>query len=209
MSVGSEQRKQCGRPVGEVGIEVGKRMNEHNEPLREWGLDKLEINPELNILDIGRGGGHAVKRLHELYPEAKISGLDHSADMINLTKEVNAEAVENGAVDLIEGTVSELPYPDEYFEFALAMKTVYFWPEMAADVAEVHRVLLPGGVLMILNEEYRTIKFAEKNETTEKESGGTIYSAGELEKFVMDAGFNSCEMRLDAAKNWLCLIAVK
>ncbi|QSH40585.1 class I SAM-dependent methyltransferase [Lentisphaerota bacterium ZTH] len=150
MSDRSEHRKQCGNPVGEAGVEVGKRMNVHHEPLREWGLSNLEINPELNILDIGCGGGHAVKRLHELYPAAKISGIDHSPDMVELTREVNAQAVEEGAVDLLVGSVSKLPFPDEYFELAVAMETVYFWPEIASDIIEVHRTLLPGGILLIL-----------------------------------------------------------
>ncbi|QSH40572.1 hypothetical protein P0136_12565 [Lentisphaerota bacterium ZTH] len=65
------------------------------------------------------------------------------------------------------------------------------------------------GTLLILNEAYEDAEFAERNKLVEEEAGGRIYSPGELEKIVMEAGFNSCEIRLDAARNWLCLIAEK
>jgi SAM-dependent methyltransferase len=52
-------------------------------------------------------------------------------------------------VDLRIGEVSSLPWPDAAFDGILAVNTAQFWPDPAADVAEVLRVLAPGGRIVI------------------------------------------------------------
>lgn len=45
--------------------------------------------------------------------------------------------------------VSDLPYPDARFSKACAIHSLYFWPSIEAGLRELHRVLAPGGLLIL------------------------------------------------------------
>src|SRR6185503_1480909 len=56
-------------------------------------------------------------------------------------------------VELKQGRAEELPYTDLSFDKALAVHTLYFWPDLLRPLAELRRVLTPAGRLVIA---YRT-----------------------------------------------------
>jgi SAM-dependent methyltransferase len=58
-----------------------------------------------------------------------------------------------GRVEIRHGSVSCLPFSDNLFDFVTAVDSHYYWPDLAADVREVFRVLKPDGTLMIIGEE--------------------------------------------------------
>jgi ubiquinone/menaquinone biosynthesis C-methylase UbiE len=61
----------------------------------------------------------------------------------------NRAAIGQGRVELRPGTVSDLPYPDAHFTKACAVHSLYFWPSVEGGLREVHRVLAPGGLLVL------------------------------------------------------------
>ena len=52
-------------------------------------------------------------------------------------------------MDLRWGVCEHLPWPDRSFDKACAVHTIYFWPQPARDLAEIYRVLRPGGRLVL------------------------------------------------------------
>lgn len=57
----------------------------------------------------------------------------------------NRRAVAAGAVRLDEGDCCALDYEDGFFDGVTTVNTIYFWPDTARGLREIHRVLRPGG----------------------------------------------------------------
>ncbi|MDQ6875786.1 MAG: class I SAM-dependent methyltransferase [Actinomycetota bacterium] len=95
------------------------------------------------VLDAGCGPGFYVSAL--LAAGAEVVGIDASQTMIDLAK----ERVGNQAqIDLVEiGT--KLPYPDRSFDLAVCALTIHHVTDRVTAFAEFHRVLRPGGALVM------------------------------------------------------------
>jgi ubiquinone/menaquinone biosynthesis C-methylase UbiE len=56
-----------------------------------------------------------------------------------------ADLIVEGKVEITLGSSASIPYPDLTFDRALALNTLYFWENPSTDLAEIRRVLKPGG----------------------------------------------------------------
>ncbi len=99
------------------------------------------------VLDIGFGNGYLLEKLAQK-GNAQFCGVDISPDMVRQAAKRNAEAIAEGRLELREGDVSRLPYPDGHFDFIYTVNTVYFWPDFEKGHREVLRTLRPGGVFV-------------------------------------------------------------
>jgi len=99
-------------------------------------------------LEVGCGGGRLIERVLAA-GTASAAGLDHSQDMLTLSRERNRDALERGALELRLGEAAQLPWPDETFTLALSANTFFFIERPEQALAELHRVLSPGGRAVI------------------------------------------------------------
>jgi ubiquinone/menaquinone biosynthesis C-methylase UbiE len=74
---------------------------------------------------------------------ARVSALDFSTEMIALLRQRAAR--EGGAVDAVVGDGQALPWPDGQLDAAVSLFGLIFFPERARGLAELRRVLRPGG----------------------------------------------------------------
>ncbi|WP_225370681.1 class I SAM-dependent methyltransferase [Methanobrevibacter arboriphilus] len=118
-----------------------ERMNESHEKLARWGVSHLNVENNDVVLDIGCGGGVNVKRFSEMAPNGKVYGLDYSEISVEKSEHFNKTAIKEGKVEIIQGSVSKLPFEDETFNIVTGFETVYFWPDFIEDLKEVNRVL--------------------------------------------------------------------
>ncbi len=81
----------------------------------------------------------------DLSPHANVTGVDYSAVSVGKSRKVNADAIAKGRCKVLEASVSSLPFKEDMFGMATAFETVYFWPDIEKSIAEVRRVLSPGG----------------------------------------------------------------
>ena len=146
-------RSQCRKPIGEDGRKVLSMMNEHHIPLWEFCLGRFPDAIDGRILDVGCGGGGFLRRLSAKYPDVEFAGVDISEDSLAVTREMNAGLLESGGLDLHLASVDDLPFDDGSFAMVTAIETYFFWPDLKAGLAEIARVMVPGGVLAIGAEE--------------------------------------------------------
>jgi SAM-dependent methyltransferase len=111
-------------------------------------LDALGPMLDERSLEVGCGGGRLLQRVLAA-GAADAAGLDHSPDMLALSRERNREAVEHGLLELKLGEAEQLPWPDGAFGVALSANTFFFVAQPERVLAELHRVLSPGGRLVI------------------------------------------------------------
>ncbi|MCC4767150.1 methyltransferase domain-containing protein [Methanosarcina sp. DH1] len=209
MSELSRKMNQCRKPVGEAGKLVADEMNINHYELTSWGLGKIDIKQDSIILDIGCGGGRTVNRLALLAPEGKVFGIDYSNDCVNWSIEFNKGLIDSGKVEIHNASVEKIPFEDNKFDWALAVETVYFWPNLLQNFSEIKRVLKPSGRIMIINEMYASQSFKDRNDPYVKAGNLKLHTPQELEELLKKAGYVNIQTHLVENKNWMCCIGEK
>jgi ubiquinone/menaquinone biosynthesis C-methylase UbiE len=141
--------RQASRPTGLLGRALGAIMAMETRALNDHVLLELSIAPGERILEIGFGHGRTLERAAKVHPEARFVGIDHSSDMVTALARRCAALVEGGRLELSAGDSRELPWPERSFDGVFAVHTIYFWREPERDLAEIRRVLRPGGRLVL------------------------------------------------------------
>ncbi|HEX9199584.1 MAG TPA: class I SAM-dependent methyltransferase [Acidobacteriaceae bacterium] len=204
MSTPGTRANQCRKPAGWFGRFVLRNMNSRHSKVTDWGLAHLTIGSA--ILDVGCGGGRTIGKLAALAPEARVYGIDHSAESVAVATRVNARAVEAGRVEVLQGSVSQLPFPGETFDLVTAVETHFFWPDLPNDVREVLRCLKPGGMFVLIAEVYRgassaTAKLVEKYA---QKTGMTLLTVDGHRDLFENAGFSEIQVYEESRKGWIC-----
>jgi SAM-dependent methyltransferase len=117
---------------------------------------------QMSALDIGVGGGRHTKLLCEL--GFQTFGIDISEEGLRHTQEWLAS--EGRSAVLKPASMSDLPFPDAQFEVVLAFG-VYNYSikkDMERAVAELHRVLRPGGRALIVTRSDKDYRFGKGTE---------------------------------------------
>lgn len=108
-------------------------------------VEQAAIGDGMSVLDVGAGTGTLAALVNERHPGARVTGLDADPAMLERARSKAPLA----AFD--EGMSYALPYPDESFDRVLS--SLFFHhlrPEdKARTLAEIHRVLRPGGELHV------------------------------------------------------------
>jgi SAM-dependent methyltransferase len=103
-------------------------------------------------LELGFGPGLAIRELSRIAAEGYVCGIDHSELMLRWARRRNADGLRRGVVDLRLGSVDELPAFDALFDKILAVNAMMFWREPVARLAELRRLLGPGGLIAVAHQ---------------------------------------------------------
>lgn len=149
MAAQASLKSQAARPHGWLGRLFGQIMAWSNSDMNRSTVELLAVRPTDQVLEIGFGPGTTIALLAERAAQGFVAGVDISAVMVEQARRRNRKAVEAGRVELRRGSASALPYPDDRFDKACAVNSVQFWPDRSHDLAEVSRVLKPGGRFVV------------------------------------------------------------
>jgi ubiquinone/menaquinone biosynthesis C-methylase UbiE len=106
----------------------------------------LRLRPHLRTLEVGCGAGVALPVLSRLLQPSRLVGLDLDADLLAAARaRLDEEAV---AAELLPGDVRSMPFPDGSFDLVIDFGTCYHIARPALALAEIARVLAPGGLLV-------------------------------------------------------------
>ncbi|MBV9746805.1 MAG: class I SAM-dependent methyltransferase [Acidobacteriia bacterium] len=97
---------------------------------------------EKRVLDVGCGKGRFARVFHEQEPSAEIWGLDISEEMLRYVPP---------GIQTRAGSMTELPFPDGWFDGAYATESLEHAVEIDKAVAEICRVVKPGGRIAIID----------------------------------------------------------
>ncbi len=100
------------------------------------------------IVDLGTGPGFLSLELHKLLPQARIIGVDPSEAMLQMARE-NAHRAGMSNYEARLGRAEELPVESNSVDLVVSQSSFHEWEDPQKGLAEVFRVLKPGGILLL------------------------------------------------------------
>jgi ubiquinone/menaquinone biosynthesis C-methylase UbiE len=101
-------------------------------------------------VDVGTGPGALPATVAALRPDAGVTGVDPSERMVELAQARLAAAPGDEPGRVLRGDAAHLPLPDASADVVSAVLTMHHWPDLDGGVAELARVLVPGGALVVV-----------------------------------------------------------
>ncbi|HZI16977.1 MAG TPA: class I SAM-dependent methyltransferase [Pyrinomonadaceae bacterium] len=125
------------------GAAYERYMGEWSRLAGETFLDWLAPKPGLRWLDVGCGNGAFTEMLVERCAPASVHGVDPSEGQLAFARARPAARVAR----FLRGDAMALPFPDASFDAAVMPLVIFFVPDPAGGVAEMARVVRPGGAV--------------------------------------------------------------
>ncbi len=186
--------RQAGKPAGFVGRLLLGLMAKETSRFNAEVLDALAARDNERILEIGFGHGRTLLDAAGRAPLAHLAGIDVSATAERAATRRCRAVIDAGRLDLKVGDASALPWGPATFDAVLSVHTIYFWSEPSDPLAEVRRVLRPGGRLVLGMRERSDAALAAFPAHTYR-----FYSNTDVEQLCRDAGFQEVEVQTAAA----------
>jgi len=226
--VGNADKTVQSRPLYDMFTAVPRRYDLVNHVIT-WGLDKrwrweaareCVVSEPNRVLDLCCGTGDLAINISRLVGEdAEVTGLDYSQPMLDIAVRKAGSVARKPS--FIQGDASAMPFPDCYFDcvgisFAFRNLT-YKNPLIERHLAEVLRVLSPGGKFVIVESSQPEAKLVRKlfhfylrwfvywmgsmlsgNKGAYRylvESAARFYTPEELKEILIKAGFRKVSYR--------------
>ena len=115
-----------------------------------WAADLVErsaLRPGERVLDVACGTGVVARLAAERMGTGRVVGLDLNTSMLAVARTV----AQNGGpkIEWREASVLHMPFPDGIFDVILCQLGLQFFPDRVRALAEMFRVLTPGGRLAL------------------------------------------------------------
>jgi SAM-dependent methyltransferase len=125
------------------GAAYERMMGVWSRSAGEIFLDWLALPKGLRCVDVGCGNGAFTELLIERCAPVEVHGIDPSAAQLDFARKRPAGRV----AQFQQGDAMALPFPDNRFDAASMALVIFFVTEPAKGVAEMARVVRPGGTV--------------------------------------------------------------
>lgn len=123
-------------------------------PLRKFILSpsklvsRLSLNPDASVLEVGPGPGYFSEEVARGVPNGRLTLVDIQQEMLNMAKK---RLDEFGLTNIayVQADAAVLPFEKEVFDVIFLVAVLGEIPDKKECIAELHRVLCPGGLLSI------------------------------------------------------------
>jgi ubiquinone/menaquinone biosynthesis C-methylase UbiE len=106
-------------------------------------LALVDVEQPDTVVDVGCGTGRLLRRVGERWPSADLIGVDPAEGMLEVARRKTSRATFH-----LTGAES-LPLPSNSADLVLSSISFHHWPDQAAGLREIARVLRPGGQLCL------------------------------------------------------------
>jgi demethylmenaquinone methyltransferase/2-methoxy-6-polyprenyl-1,4-benzoquinol methylase len=117
---------------------------------RKKAIKKLKNIPHSYILDVATGTADLAVEATKLLHPVKVTGMDISKEMLKLGEKKIQQAGLDNVIVLENGDSEKLRYESESFDVTMSAFGVRNFENLVKGLQEMHRVLKPGGTIMVL-----------------------------------------------------------
>ena len=162
----------------------------HAGMLRRMTVDNALIKPGDAVLDVGCGTGEVALLAKTRAKAGKVYGIDPAPEMIAVAR--NKAARKELDIDFRVGVIEALPFPDESVDVVTSSLMMHHLPDelKARGLAEIYRVLKPGGRLLIADFMRPTRSLADHLFLAFTRHRGLKNGTEDLQKQLQDTGFS-------------------
>src|SRR5512140_2377990 len=120
--------------------------------LRKRTIDLALVKEGDSVLEVGCGTGTlTLAAKQQAGPAGKVCGIDIIPGMIDASRQKAAQAGQEITFEV--GSMEKIPFPEDLFDVVLCSFMIFHMSEGTRQkgLAEIHRVLKPGGRLLVLD----------------------------------------------------------
>lgn len=143
-----------GQPTGLLGRLGGRLMAQGNGPTERHMIDLAGPQAGETVVLIGPGPGIGVQAAGTT-GASRVIAIDPSPIMLDACRRRCAPLTRDPALDLEfrEGTAANTRLADSAADIVISVNNIFIWPDRAAGLAELYRILRPGGRLLVSTHE--------------------------------------------------------
>ena len=162
----------------------------HARRLRRLTVDNALIKPGDSVLDVGCGTGEVTLLAKTRAKAGKVYGIDPAPEMIAVARKKAARKKLD--IDFRVGVIEALPFPDSSIDAVTSSLMMHHLPEdlKVRGLAEIYRVLKPGGRLLIADFMRPTGSFLNHIFIVFTRHQGLKSGIEDIQKLLKAAGFN-------------------
>jgi len=125
---------------------------------RKEVLAALALQPGERVLDVGSGPGLLIADMADLVgPEGHVTGIDVSDSMIALSRRRFADPPLRERTSVLKADATQLPFETDHFDAAVSTQVYEYVPDVDRALAELFRVMRPGGRALILDTDWDSL----------------------------------------------------
>jgi ubiquinone/menaquinone biosynthesis C-methylase UbiE len=133
--------------------------NYGDHPTNRLTVELAQLAPDDVVVDVGCGSGEAVREAALRLTRGRVIGVDPAPAMLRFARELTVDHEGQARIEYREAPAEKLPVTDGAATVVLAINSLHHWQDPEAGLAEVRRVLAPGGRLYLGEEEVGQGKF--------------------------------------------------
>ncbi|HXT61501.1 MAG TPA: methyltransferase domain-containing protein [Pyrinomonadaceae bacterium] len=165
----------------------GESMERGHRPVGEQAIARMHVEADSRVLDVGCGSGWATRLLADYAFAGRVTGIDISDEMVQLARESSKD---HRNVDFEVASAEQLPFASNEFTHAFSMESLYYYRNIPKALAEIQRVLKPGGLFVAVVDLYW------ENEATHQwidtlKVPVELLSIDDYRSLFLDAGFEN------------------
>jgi ubiquinone/menaquinone biosynthesis C-methylase UbiE len=158
--------------------------------LRKITVDQALIKPGDSVLDVGCGTGEVTLLAKTRAKDGKVYGIDPAPEMISVAR--SKAARKKLDIDFRLGVIESLPFSDSSIDVVTSSLMMHHLPDdlKVRGLAEIYRVLKPGGRLLIADFMRPTGSFLNHLFIAFTRHQGLKSGIEDLQRLLKEAGFS-------------------